>query len=145
MINSTKDKKMSLWIAQTIKSKPEYYFMNALLGMYLLPDSRAVKFCYGYYVQIDTSVVYEHAWIEYNDIIIDPTLVMTGIALEDYIHISAGRFDREEISDYYYYNIQNKEDFDNELDCHSVCVTLNKSDEYEKTVKRIKELDFVVF
>ncbi len=81
MINSIKDKKMSLWIAQTIKSKLEYYFMNALLGMYLLPDSSALQFCYGYYVQIGTNVVFEHAWIEYNDIIIDPTLVMKCIKL----------------------------------------------------------------
>ena len=145
MHNSTKDKKMSLWIAETIKSKLEYYFMNALLGMYLLPNSPTVQFCYGYYVQIGTNVVFEHAWIEYNDIIIDPTLVMKAITLENYVYISAGRFNREEISDYYYYNIQNKEDFDNELDCHSVCTTLDKGDEYTQTMKLIKKKNFVVF
>ena len=145
MNNSTKDKKMSLWIAETIKSKPEYYFMNALLGMYLLPDSPTVQFCYGYYKHTSGKALTEHAWIEQNGIIIDPTHIVSSITLQDCIYITAARFEREEISDYYYYNIQNKEDFDNELDCHSVCVTLDKSDEYEKAVKRIKELDFVVF
>ena len=139
------DNEMSKWVAETIDSKPEYYFMNALLGMYLMPEPYNARFCFGYYRSrhsLDIFVI-EHAWIEYNGVIIDPTLVLKKYKLEDYIYFSVGCFELEEISDFYFYNIQNSEDFENELDCHSVCMTLGKEEEYYLGMERIKALNYI--
>ena len=139
------DNEMSKWVAETIDSKPEYYFMNALLGMYLMPEPYNARFCFGYYRSrhsLDIFVI-EHAWIEYNGVIIDPTLVLKKYKLEDYIYFSVGCFELEEISDFYFYNIQNSEDFENELDCHSVCMTLEKAEEYYLGMERIKALNYI--
>ena len=54
-----------------------------------------------------------------------------------------GCFELEEISDFYFYNIQNSEDFENELDCHSVCMTLGKAEEYYLGMERIKALNYI--
>ena len=145
MKNPKVNKKMSRWVAETIDSKPEYYFMNALLGMYLMPEPDNARFCFGYYRSrnsLDIFVI-EHAWIEYNGVIIDPTLVLKKYRLEDYIYFSVGCFELEEISDFYFYNIQNSEDFENELDCHSVCMTLGKAEEYFLGMERIKALNYI--
>ena len=139
------DNEMSKWVAETIDSKPEYYFMNALLGMYLMPEPDNARFCFGHYRSrnsLDIFVI-EHAWIEYNGVIIDPTLVLKKYRLEDYIYFSVGCFELEEISDFYFYNIQNSEDFENELDCHSVCMTLEKAEEYYLGMERIKALNYI--
>jgi len=139
------DNEMSKWVAETIDSKPEYYFMNALLGMYLMPEPYNARFCFGYYRSrhsLDIFVI-EHAWIEYNGVIIDPTLVLKKYRLENYIYFSVGDFELEEISDFYFYNIQNSEDFENELDCHSVCMTLEKAEEYYLGMERIKALNYI--
>ena len=72
------DNEMSKWVAETIDSKPEYYFMNALLSMYLMPEPDKARFCIGFYryrYSLDIYVI-EHAWIEYKGVIIDPTLVL---------------------------------------------------------------------
>ena len=119
--------------------------MNALLGMYLMPEPYNARFCFGYYRSrhsLDIFVI-EHAWIEYNGVIIDPTLVLKKYKLEDYIYFSVGSFELEEISDFYFYNIQNSEDFENELDCHSVCMTLEKAEEYYLGMERIKALNYI--
>ena len=139
------DNEMSKWVAETIDSKPEYYFMNALMGMYLMPEPDKARLCFGYYRSrhsLDIFVI-EHAWIEYNGVIIDPTLVLKKYKLEDYIYFSVGSFELEEISDFYFYNIQNSEDFENELDCHSVCMTLEKAEEYYLGMERIKALNYI--
>jgi hypothetical protein len=119
--------------------------MNALMAMYLMPDPDKARFCFGYYrskQSLDIFVI-EHAWIEYNGVIIDPTLVLKKYKLEDYIYFSVGCFELEEISDFYFYNIQNSEDFENELDCHSVCMTLEKAEEYYLGMERIKALNYI--
>ena len=139
------DNEMSRWVAETIESRPDYYFMNALMAMYLMPDPDKARFCFGYYrskQSLDIFVI-EHAWIEYNGVIIDPTLVLKKYKLEDYIYFSVGCFELEEISDFYFYNIQNSEDFENELDCHSVCMTLEKAEEYYLGMERIKALNYI--
>ena len=139
------DNEMSKWVAETIDSKPEYYFMNALMGMYLMPEPDKAIFCMGYHrnIQRKDNWVIEHAWIEYNGVIIDPTLVLKKYRLENYIYFSVGDFELEEISDFYFYNIQNSEDFENELDCHSVCMTLEKAEEYYLGMERIKALNYI--
>ena len=145
MKNPKVNKKMSRWVAETIDSKPEYYFMNALLSMYLMPEPDKARFCVGFYryrYSLDIYVI-EHTWIEYNGVIIDPTLVLKKYKLEDYIYFSVGCFELEEISDFYFYNIQNSEDFENELDCHSVCMTLEKAEEYYLGMERIKALNYI--
>ena len=139
------DKKMSRWVAETIDSKPEYYFMNALMDMYLMPEPDKARFCIGFYRSrhsLDIFVM-EHAWIEYNGVIIDPTLVLKKYRLEDYIYFSVGCFELEEISDFYFYNIQNSEDFENELDCHSVCASLGKAEKYSSYMERIRALNYI--
>ena len=145
MKNPKVNKKMSKWVAETIDSKPDDYFMNALLGMHVLPEQENLRFCFGYYRNINSKerFVFEHAWIEYNGVIIDPTLVLKKYRLEDYIYFSVGCFELEEISDFYFYNIQNSEDFENELDCHSVCMTLEKAEEYYLGMERIKALNYI--
>ena len=58
------DNEMSRWVAETIESRPEYYFMNALLGMYLMPEPDNARFCFGYYRSrnsLDIFVI-EHAF-----------------------------------------------------------------------------------
>ena len=139
------DNEMSKWVAETIDSKPDDYFMNALLGMCVLPEQENARFCFGYYRNINSKerFVFEHAWIEYNGVIIDPTLVLKKYRLENYIYFSVGDFELEEISDFYFYNIQNSEDFENELDCHSVCMTLEKAEEYYLGMERIKALNYI--
>ena len=136
---------MSKWVAKNIDSKPKHYFMNALMGMYLMPEPDKAIFCMGYHrnIQRKDNWVIEHAWIEYNGVIIDPTLVLKKYRLENYIYFSVGDFELEEISDFYFYNIQNSEDFENELDCHSVCMTLEKAEEYYLGMERIKALNYI--
>ena len=145
MKNPEVDKKMSKWVAKNIDSKPKHYFMNVLMGMYLMPEPDKAIFCMGYHrnIQRKDNWVIEHAWIEYNGVIIDPTLVLKKYRLEDYIYFSVGCFELEEISDFYFYNIQNSEDFENELDCHSVCMTLEKAEEYYLGMERIKALNYI--
>ena len=90
MHNPKINKEMSKWVAETIDSKPDDYFMNALLGMHVLPEQENLRFCFGYYRNINSKerFVFEHAWIEYNDTIIDTSLVVHGVSkLEDYIYI----------------------------------------------------------
>ena len=100
MKNPKVNKKMSKWVAETIDSKPDDYFMNALLGMHVLPDQENLRFCFGYYRNINSKerFVFEHAWIEYNDTIIDPSLVVHGVSkLEDYTYIRFISLTLEEI------------------------------------------------
>ena len=100
MKNRVIDKKMSKWVAETIDSKPDDYFMNALLGMCVLPEQENARFCFGYYRNINSKerFVFEHAWIEYNDTIIDPSLVVHGVSkLEDYTYIRFISLTLEEI------------------------------------------------
>ena len=140
------DKKLSRWVAETIDSKPEYYFMNALMAMYLMPEPDKARFCVGFYryrYSLDIYVI-EHTWIEYNGVIIDPTLVLNkDLRLEDYIYFCMACIELEEISDYYFYNIQNSEDFENDLYCDSVCMTLEKAEEYYLGMERIKALNYI--
>ena len=146
MHNPKIDKEMSRWVAETIDSKPEYYFMNALMGMYLMPEPDKARFCVGFYryrYSLDIYVI-EHAWIEYNGVIIDPTLILNkDIRLIDYIYFGMGCFELEEISEFYFYNIQNSEDFENELDCHSVCASLGKAEKYSSYMERIRALNYI--
>ena len=139
------DNEMSRWVAETIESRPEYYFMNALMAMYLMPEPDKARFCVGFYryrYSLDIYVI-EHTWIEYNGVIIDPTLVLKKYRLEDYIYFSVGSFELEEISDFYFYNIQNSEDFENELDCHSVCASLGKAEKYSSYMESIRALNYI--
>ena len=140
------DKKMSRWVAETIDSKPEYYFMNALMGMYLMPEPDNAIFCMGYHRNIHRkdNWVIEHAWIEYDGVIIDPTLVMNDeLPLEDYNYFDVMRFTLEEISDYYENHIMDDTDDDDDLGCETLCYMLEKQQEYDVGMKCIKALDYI--
>ena len=49
MKNPKVNKKMSKWVAETIDSKPDDYFMNALLGMHVLPEHENLRFCFSHF------------------------------------------------------------------------------------------------
>ena len=90
-------------LALTIYSDPDDYFWNAYEGMLLALDQESIRFCFGYYRNINSKerFVFEHAWLEINGIIFDPSLSIFGPSkLEDYIYIEFFSLTAEETKNY---------------------------------------------
>jgi hypothetical protein len=146
MKNPVVDKKMSKWVAEIIDSKPDNYFMNALLGMHVLPEQENVRFCFGYYRNINSKerFVFEHAWIEYNDTIIDPSLVVHGISkLEDYTYIRFIRLTLEEIEGHRAHCIDNPDGMIGFNLFGYVLYDKEKYDDFIKGMKIIEGIDYM--
>ena len=146
MKNPVIDKKMSKWVAKNIDSKPRHYFMNALMGMYLMPEPDKAIFCMGYHrnIQRKDNWVIEHAWIEYNGVIIDPTLIMNDeLPLEGYNYFEVMRFTLEEITDSYEEHMMNDAEYHDDLGCEILCYMAYKKLEYDLAMKYIEALDYI--
>ena len=102
MKNNKADKALSIIMANCINSKADDCFWNAYMGMYIHGPQKPsnVRYCFGCYRNTNSKerFVYEHAWLELNGIIYDPSLsVFAASKLEDYIYIELFNVSIQEI------------------------------------------------
>lgn len=83
-------------LAELIKAKSKECFYNATIGMTYFDDP---IYAYGF-ITGPASLHYLHAWIEVENDIIDPTVILTRKDDEVIRHFKIEEFNRDELIDY---------------------------------------------
>lgn len=83
---------LSKKVAKSIKSKPGACFWNAALNVLIWDNA---EYVIGYVQLRESNLLFAHAWIETNNSIVDPTLILEEeYNLEDFRFFPVLRFDR---------------------------------------------------